>query len=67
VLLHPDYGHTFESYIPGWMVLVDKDGRRFVDGSTAYGILDRVTRRNDGVAWFVFDHQAVDRSTASTT
>lgn len=67
LLLHPDYVHTFESYIPGWMLLVNKDGERFVDESTAYGILDRATRRNGGVAWFVFDHQAVDRAAAGKT
>jgi succinate dehydrogenase/fumarate reductase flavoprotein subunit len=30
-------------------------------------VLDRTTHRNGGVAWFVFDHQAVDRSTAGNT
>ncbi|MFC5745733.1 FAD-dependent oxidoreductase [Actinomadura rugatobispora] len=66
-LLHPDFVHTFESYIPGWMVLVNKEGRRFVDESAPYGVLERTTHRNGGVAWFVFDHQAVDRSTAGRT
>ncbi|TDC55488.1 FAD-dependent oxidoreductase [Actinomadura sp. KC345] len=66
-LLHPGFVRTFESYIPGWMVLVNKEGRRFVDESSAYGVLDRTTHSNGGVAWFVFDHQAVDRSTAGNT
>jgi fumarate reductase flavoprotein subunit len=59
-LLHPDFVRTLESYIPGWQVLVNRDGRRFVDESAPYGILDRTTSAQGDRAFFVFDQQAVD-------
>jgi len=59
-LLHPDFVRTLESYIPGWQVLVNSDGRRFVDESAPYGILDRAMSAQGDRAFFVFDQQAVD-------
>jgi succinate dehydrogenase/fumarate reductase flavoprotein subunit len=59
-LLHPNFVRTLESYIPGWQVLVNSDGRRFVDESAPYGILDRRTSAQGDRAYFIFDQQAVD-------
>lgn len=59
-LLHPGFVRTLESYIPGWQVLVNSEGRRFVDESAPYGILDRVTGLQGGRAFFIFDHQGID-------
>lgn len=59
-LLHPDFVRTLESYIPGWQVLVNSAGRRFVDESAPYGMLDRTTSRQGDRAFFIFDQLAVD-------
>lgn len=66
-LLHPGFVRSLESYLPAWQVLVNREGRRFVDESAPYGILNRVTQLSGGVAYVVFDHQAVDPATASST
>lgn len=59
-LLHPNFVRTLESFIPGWLVLVNKEGRRFVDETAPYGILCRQTILNGEVAYVIFDHQALD-------
>lgn len=59
-LLHPNFVRTLESYIPGWQVLVNSDGRRYVDESAPYGILDRTTSAQGDRAFFIFDQQGVD-------
>ncbi|NYE35816.1 fumarate reductase flavoprotein subunit [Nocardioides cavernae] len=66
-LLHPGFAQTLESYIPGWQVLVDREGRRFVDESAPYGILDRALGAHGGRAFFVFDRQAVDEELTGTS
>lgn len=66
-LLHPNFVRTFDSRIPAWMVFVNAEGRRYVDESNPYGVLERATHRQDGVAWLIFDHQAVDADAAAKT
>jgi succinate dehydrogenase/fumarate reductase flavoprotein subunit len=66
-LLHPNFARNLESYLPGWQVLVDGSGRRFVDESAPYGVLNRVVHLHGDTAFAVFDHQAVDVSTATRT
>lgn len=66
-LLHPDFVRTFDSRIPGWMVFVNAQGRRFVDESSAYGVLERAAHDNGGTAWVIFDNQALDPEAAKNT
>lgn len=63
-LLHPDFVRTFDSRIPGWMVFVNQQGCRYVDESSAYGVLERASQNNGGRAWVIFDHQALDPEAA---
>ena len=57
-LLHANFVETVEPYLPGWVILVilvNRDGRRFVDETAPYGIMDGVMRAQGDVAYVVFD------------
>ena len=54
-LLHANFVQTTEPYLPGWVILVNRDGRRFVDETAPYGIMDGVMRAHGDVAYVVFD------------
>jgi flavocytochrome c len=54
-LLHADFVRTIDPYLPGWVILVDRDGRRFVDETAPYGIMDGVMRAHGDVGYVVFD------------
>jgi len=52
-LLHPNFRREIEAYQPGWVVVVNREGRRFYDvhrwqGDTAYVIFDDVQLRFTG-------------------
>lgn len=49
---------AFEGYLPGWMVLVNRDGLRFCDESLPYGLMDGLVREQGDEAWVVFDDAA---------
>jgi fumarate reductase flavoprotein subunit len=66
-LLHPNFVRSLESYLPGWLVLVDREARRFVDESAPYGVLNRVVHLHGDVAFVLLDQQAVDTATATAT
>jgi fumarate reductase flavoprotein subunit len=54
-LLHPNFVRTYEAYQPAWIVVVDRDGRRFYDESAPYGIVDGVHRAAGDRAFVLFD------------
>ncbi len=64
-LLHAGFDLIYEAYLPGWIVLVNGDGRRFADETAPYGILDYLTREQGDVVYAVFDHAALDVATAA--
>lgn len=66
-LLHPNFVRSLESYLPGWLVLVNQDGHRFVDESAPYGILDHAVHLQGDRAFVLFDHSAADPDTATGT
>lgn len=49
---------AFEGYLPGWMVLVNRDGLRFCDESLPYGLMDGLVREQGDEAWVIFDEAA---------
>jgi fumarate reductase flavoprotein subunit len=51
-------GGTFvnEAFLPGWLLLLDGNGRRFADETAPYGILDGLVRTHGDRAIAVFDH-----------
>ncbi len=48
-----------ESYLPGWLMFVNRDGRRFVNETAAYAVMSGVVKAQlGGEAIVVFDEQA---------
>lgn len=64
-LLHADFDRIYEAYLPGWLVLVDRDGRRFCDETAPYGIMDGLIQEAGDVAWAVFDRATLEAATAA--
>ncbi len=62
-LLHANFDSMYESYLPGWLVLVNADGRRFIDETAPYGILDGAVRVQGDRVWAVFDRAAIEHAT----
>ena len=66
LLLTPGFAKDLESYLPGWLVTVNRDGRRFVDESIEYSVLSAVLREQPGQECFgLFDEAA--RTAAKTS
>jgi fumarate reductase flavoprotein subunit len=64
-LLHAGFANIYEAYLPGWLVLVNRDGRRFCDETAPYGIMDGLIGTQDDVAYAIFDQAALDAATAA--
>jgi fumarate reductase flavoprotein subunit len=62
-LLHAGFAKIYEAYLPGWLVLVDGNGRRFCDETAPYGILDGLLRAHGDRAVAVFDRAAIEAAT----
>ncbi len=62
-LLHTDFDRMYEAYIPGWLILVNRDGRRFCNETAPYGIMDGLLAEQGDVAFAVFDHRRLVEAT----
>jgi succinate dehydrogenase/fumarate reductase flavoprotein subunit len=61
-LLHVDFDRTYEALLPGWLVMVDASGHRFVDETAPYGVLDAVCREHGDRVFVVFDSTSLART-----
>src|ERR1700722_5384274 len=65
----PNFSQSMDSYYPGWLVFVDRQGQRFVNEMTAYSVIESTIRARGGRVWALFDdaakRAAVPRSTAA--
>ena len=57
--LDPHFQRENEAILPGWLVIVDRDGRRFMDESAPYGLVDAMVRRAGDIAFVILDDAAV--------
>ncbi|MBA4857484.1 FAD-dependent oxidoreductase [Nocardia farcinica] len=57
--LDPGLARLNEAFLPGWAVLVGPDGRRFIDETAPYGLMDQVFRAHGDRAFVVFDDAAL--------
>jgi succinate dehydrogenase/fumarate reductase flavoprotein subunit len=64
-LLHAGFASIYEAYLPGWLVLVDRQGRRFCDETAPYGIMDGLIQEQGDVAYVIFDRATLDDATAA--
>ena len=58
LLTTPGFTKQLEAHVPGWLVYVNADGRRFVDETAAYAVMSGVIRQNGGRCWAIFDEPA---------
>lgn len=67
LLLTPGFAKDLESYLPGWLMLVGGDGRRFIDETIEYSVLaGALDRQPDAQCWAVFDEASRRASSAGT-
>ena len=64
-LLHTGVDRILEAYLPGWLVLVGTDGRRFCDETAPYGMMDHLVRMHGDRAWAICDHATLEAATRS--
>lgn len=62
-LLHTDFDTMYEAYIPGWLVLVNREGRRFCNETAPYGIMDGLLAEQGDVAFAILDHRRLVEAT----
>ncbi|MFT4055526.1 MAG: FAD-dependent oxidoreductase [Novosphingobium sp.] len=56
LLVTPGFVKDLESYLPGWLVMVNREGRRFVDETIEYSVLAAVLDEQPGQDCFaIFD------------
>jgi fumarate reductase flavoprotein subunit len=58
LLLTPGFSRDLEIFLPGWIALVDRAGRRFVDETAPYTMMAGLVKRHGGVAFALFDESA---------
>ncbi|MDI1288994.1 MAG: FAD-dependent oxidoreductase [bacterium] len=58
-LVHSDFDQMYEAYLPGWVVLVNREGRRFCDETAPYGIMDGLMKAQGDEAYALFDHRTL--------
>jgi fumarate reductase flavoprotein subunit len=62
-LLHANFAKIYEAYLPGWLILVNEQGRRFADETAPYGIMDGLIAEQGDSAYAIFDRSELDHAT----
>lgn len=65
LLLSSGITHDIEPVLPGWLICVDSRGRRYVDETAHYHVMNPLTLKHGGVCWAVFDDAARARAKGS--
>jgi fumarate reductase flavoprotein subunit len=65
VLLSSGIVHDLEPVLPGWLICVDRTGRRFVDETAFYHVMNPLTLRHGGACWAIFDDAALHAARGS--
>lgn len=58
LLLTPGFSRDLEIFLPGWVMLVDRKGRRFVNETAPYSVMAGLFERHGGSAFAIFDESA---------
>ncbi|MCZ6709894.1 MAG: FAD-dependent oxidoreductase [Gammaproteobacteria bacterium] len=58
LLVTPGFSRDLEVLLPGWLILVNQQGRRFTDETAPYTVLGGLIQRQGGRAFAVFDEAA---------
>jgi fumarate reductase flavoprotein subunit len=65
VLLSAGIVHDLEPVLPGWLLCVDRSGRRYVDETAFYHVMNPLTMRHGGACWAIFDDAALHAARGS--
>ena len=58
LLTTPGFSHDLEVLLPGWLILVNAEGRRFCNECAPYTVMAGLLQHQGGHAWAVFDETA---------
>ena len=58
LLVTPGFSRDLEVLLPGWLILVNREGRRFASETAPYTVLGGLIQRHGGSAFAVFDEAA---------
>ena len=58
-LLDTGFDRVLEALLPSWMMLVDRDGHRFINEAAPYGLLDFAVRERGDSAFVICDHEVL--------
>lgn len=58
LLVTPGFSRDLEVLLPGWLVMVNQDGRRFASETAPYTVLGGLIQKEGGHAFAVFDEAA---------
>src|SRR6185437_4002170 len=56
--LSPNFIKEYEATLPGWLLMVNGDGRRFSNETVGYGVLDHVAASQGNRVYVLFDEAA---------
>ncbi|MEN3951513.1 FAD-dependent oxidoreductase [Iodidimonas sp. SYSU 1G8] len=58
ILATPGFSRDLEVALPGWLVMVNKDGRRFCDETVNYTVMAGLLNKQGGSAYAIFDEDS---------
>ena len=58
LLVTPGFSHDLEVFLPGWLMVVDRAGRRFMDETAPYTVMAGLLKRHGGSSFAIFDEAA---------
>jgi flavocytochrome c len=66
-LITPDFGNILEGgYLPGWLMIVNAEGRRFYDETSSYSVTAPIVESQPAPVYAVFDDAAKRASSPAT-
>lgn len=66
-LITPNFGNVLEGgYLPGWLLIVNAEGRRFYDETSSYSVTGGIVDAQPAPVYAVFDEAAKAASSPST-
>ncbi|RYF50947.1 MAG: FAD-dependent oxidoreductase, partial [Comamonadaceae bacterium] len=67
LILMSDFNRDPQGYLPGWLVVVNTSGRRFMDEMSPYSIVDPLVRAQGNRCFAIFDHAAKQAANPEST
>jgi fumarate reductase flavoprotein subunit len=64
-VLTPGFSRDLEPFLPGWLVFVNSEGRRFVNEAAPYAALARTVVAQGGRCWVVIDESIRESARAT--